>query len=49
MKYTKEQLQEALNYFIRFIDINKSVINYTPLRFIIARDLIKKELEKGDN
>jgi len=44
--YTKEQLQEALNDFNNFIEMTKSLPNGTPIRLIIAKDLIKEKLNE---
>lgn len=46
MNYTKKQLQEALNDFKDFIKMTKN--KGTPIRLVIVRDLIKKELKKYD-
>ena len=46
MKYTKKELQESLLDFEEFVKMTESTV--TPKRLIIARDLIKKELDKDE-
>jgi len=48
MKYTKEQLEQAIMDFEDFIKMTKDCPKGTPIRLFIARDLAKKELESYD-
>lgn len=45
MNYTQEQLQEALNDFNHFINMLTDTSQGAPERLLIARDLIKKEIQ----
>jgi hypothetical protein len=45
MKYTLKELQKALADFELFINQTSTLREGTPIRLIIARDCIKKEIE----
>ena len=47
MKYSKQQLQEALADFEEFIEMTQS--KGTPIRLLIVRDLLEKEIMLYNN
>lgn len=44
MKYSKKELEKALEDFEKFIKMTKNSPDGTPRRLLIARDLIRIEL-----
>ncbi len=46
MKYTLEELKKALADFELFINQTSTLPKGTPIRLIIARDCIKKQLKE---